>query len=313
MRYTWDTMLPERAFRRFGGKLLTLEGGGGSGGGTSTSVTQNYSPEEAARRAKVMDEAGTIYDSTKDTLANSPYPGSAPTPFSTASTQAQQMMMQNAVAAQPAIDSLGRSVQFGLTDAMDVNSNPHLQGAIAAAIDPITKQYMNPTGVMSTIRTGANEAGQFGGSRQGIAEGLAAQGYMGAVGATAQKMASDQYQRGMDTFEKTMLFAPQAMDAMTLPATWLSGVGTQQESLAQAQADYNAQAQMWDLNSPWMGLQNYANIVFGAGSGGGTTTSTNNGGGYSRSPLMGALSGAAIGSTFGPWGAVAGGILGLMG
>jgi hypothetical protein len=220
--------------------------------------------------------------------------------------------------AQGSIDAINRGVQFGLGDVMDVRSNPYLQSAINAAIQPITQAYSGAGGALSNIRTGANELGQFGGSRQGIAEGLAASNYMNQVGNTAAKMASEGYQRGLDTFEKTLMFAPTALETNMQPVSWLSGVGAQNEALQQAQADYAAQARMWGLNAPWLGLQNYANIVFGAGSNGGTTTTT--GGGYSRSPLMSGLGGASMGASLGslfpmvgaPWGAAIGGILGLL-
>lgn len=290
---------------------LGFGGGGGGGGGNTTTTTQNYSPAEAARRAQVMDEAARVYEGTKDTLANSPYPGSAPVPFSSDTLTAQDWARYAASNSQPQIDAINSGVRFGLGDVMDVNSNPYLQSAIQAAIAPITQSYSGPGGALQQIRTGANEAGQFGGSRQGIAEGIAASNYMGQVGNTAAKMASEGYNQGLDTFEKTLMFAPTAMETAMQPASWLSSVGAQNEALAQAQADYGANARMWGLNAPWMGLQNYANIVYGAGSGG--TTSSTSGGGYQRSPLTGALGGAAMGySIGGPWGAAAGALLGLM-
>jgi hypothetical protein len=261
-----------------------------------------------------MDEATRIYGSTKDSMASSGYPGSAPVAFSPESVQAQQMAVQNVRDAQPSIDAIQKGVQFGMGDVMDVNNNPYLQSAIGAAIQPITQAYSGVGGALSNIRSGANEAQQYGGSRQGIAEGIAASQYMGNVGNTAAKMASDGYNRGLDTFEKTLMFSPQALDATMLPVSWLSGVGAQKESLSQSMADYEANAGMWDLNAPWLGLQNYANIVFGGGSNGGTSTATTTGGSNSRSPLMGALGGAASGySIAGPWGAAAGGLLGLLG
>lgn len=317
MRYDWNTMLPERAFRTFGRKIVSFEGGGGGGGNTTSTTTNvNYSPEEAARRAQVMDEAARIYGQTQPQLSRSNYPGSVPVPFSMESLAAQNMATQAAFNAQPAIADIQQGVRFGMTDARDVRSNPYLQNAIQAAINPITASYTDPNGVMAQIRSGAREAGQFGGSRQGIAEGIAAGKYAQAVGDAASKMASAGYERGLDTFEKTLMFAPQALETQMMPVQWLSGVGAQKENLAQMQEDYLANQRMWGLNAPWLGVQNYANIVFGAGSGGGTSTTTGQGASMQRSPLMGALGGAAMGASLtggSPIGMALGALVGLFG
>ena len=48
----------------------------GGGGGSTKSVTQNFSPEEAARRTQIMDEALRIYGLQKN--ATGQYPGAKP-------------------------------------------------------------------------------------------------------------------------------------------------------------------------------------------------------------------------------------------
>lgn len=291
--------------------LLRLFSGGGSGGGTTTTTTQNFSPEEAARRTAVMDEAANVFNSSKGTIAGSPYPGAVVAPASLATTAAQNLAVTNAANAQEGIQQINAGVKYGLGDAMDVSKNPYLQNAIQAAITPITQKYTDPGGIMGNIRTGANMAGQsFGGSRQGVAEGVAAGRYAQEVGDTASKMANDAYLTGQNTFSKTLAFAPQALEAGQMPVNWLSGVGAQQENLAQQQENYNADARMWGLNAPWAPVQNYANIVFGGATP--STTSQSSGGGSQRSPLMGMAGGAMQGySLGGPMGAVLGGILGM--
>ena len=246
---------------------------GGGGGGDSTSTQINYSPEEAAQRAKVMNEATRIYGQTAPTISSSAYPGAAPVGFSTATKTAQNLAVQNAAAAQDSINQINQGVNYGLTGAMDVQNNPYLQKAIAAAVRPINEQYTDAGGVMSTIRSNAGQAGQYGGSRQGIAEGIAAGRQADAIGDVSSQMASNAYNKGQDTFSKTLMFAPQALEAGMTPVNWLSGVGAQQENLAQEVENYNANARMWGLNAPWTPLQNYASIVYG-GATPGTTTST---------------------------------------
>jgi hypothetical protein len=158
---------------------------------------------------------------------------------------------------------MNRAVRFGLNDVLYPSTNPALQDTINAAIRPITESYVDPGGVMSQIRSGAVAANQYGGSRQGIAEGIAAGRYADAIGDTAAKIATEGYGKGLDTFSRTLAFAPQALEAGMLPANVLGAVGAQNEALTAEMEQYAANARMWGLNAPWTPLQNYASIVFG--------------------------------------------------
>lgn len=245
----------------------------GDGSTTSTNTTVNYSPEEAAKRAQVMDEATKIYKATKDTIANSAYPGAKVAEFSPETIAAQNLAVQNAAGAQASIDQINQGVKYGMSEAMDVDNNQYLQQAIQAATRANNQNFSDAGGTLSQIRTGAENAGQYGGSRQGIAEGIAASRLAQTNADIAATMASAAYDKGQDTFAKTLMFAPHALEAGMTPVNWLSGVGAQKENLAQQQNDYDANAAMWALNAPWIPLQNYASIVFG-GASPGTSTST---------------------------------------
>ena len=255
---------------------------GGGGGGSSTQTVQNYSPAEAARREAVQKAAEDLYGSTKAKITSSPYPGAQPVPFSN-STLVGQQLAQTAgnTAATAYIPELTKATQFGLNGALDVNSNPYLQSAIAASIRPITESYTDPGGVMSQIRTNAmNNGGQGTSTRQGIAEGVAAGRYANAIGDTAGKIASEGYGQGLDTFSKVLGLTPQTMSTLSMPASLYGAVGAQQENLGAQKEQYNSDARFWDLNKDWMPVQNWANIVYG-GSSPGTTSTTSGGGGCS--------------------------------
>lgn len=248
----------------------------GDSGGSSTNTTQNYSPEEAARRAQVMDEAQRIYTTTAPTISNAAYPGVAPVPFSPETSAAQQYATNYATG--PAVqqaENMNNAVQFGLWDVLFPQSNPALQASIDSAIRPITQSYTDTGGVMSQIRDGSVGAGQFGSSRQGVAEGIAAGRYADAIGDVSSRMANENYQKGLDTFSRTLAFAPQALQSGLMPSNILSGIGAQKEMQGQDIEQYLADARMWELNAPWAPLQNYANIVFG-GATPSTSTSTSN-------------------------------------
>jgi len=94
-----------------------------------------------------------------------------------------------------------------------------------------------------------------------------------------------------------------------MDANYLQGIGAQRQGLANqylgnAAGQFNNAAQ-W----PYEQLQRYGQVVQGGTGQGGTTTSTGQNQGGSN-PFAGAIGGAAAGSSFGPWGALAGGVLG---
>jgi hypothetical protein len=279
---------------------------------------QNYSPAEAANRAQIQNTAESLYKQTAKKIGESPYPGAQVVPLSGDQLTGQNLMKSaaNTMAGQT-LPQLQQATQFGLSDVLDVNSNPYLQSTIQASIRPITESFTDAGGVMSSIRNNAvANGGQGNSTRQGIAEGIAAGRYAQAIGDTASKVATDGYGKGLDTFSKIYGLTPQAMQAQTLPGTIYSGVGQQNQNMAQAQENYLADSRNWDLNSGWIPLQNWANIVYGAGSSG--STSTTSGGGNSSGGAAGALGGAMAGAQLGSMfpgvgtgiGAIGGAILG---
>lgn len=265
-----------------------------SGGGTQTTTSQNYSPAEAAQREGVMQEASRIYGATKDTIANSPYPGSQVAAPSAATVGAQQSALDYAAGAGTQTSNLASSAaQFGLADVLNIDSNPYMRQTIDAAIRPITESYTDPGGIMAQIRSGARDAGQFGGSRQGIAEGVAAGRYFDSVGDASAQVANNAYQQGLGTFSNTLGNLGNITQAGLSPSTVMGGVGAQQDTLEQMLKDYEAEAAMWDLNSGWTPLQNYANIVFGGANPTAVSTSKT-----SSSPLQIIASLASLASRF---------------
>lgn len=278
---------------------------GGGGGGTTT--TQNYSPEEAARRAQVMDEARRVYGQSTPMGA---YTGPKPVGPS-AETQMAQNYVTHVAAPQAAmgVQDINQAVQFGLADVLNPATNPGLQGAITAAQRPVMQQFTDAGGVLSQIRDAAGGAGQFGGTRQGIAEGIASGRLSQTLGDISSSMVNENYQKGLDTFSKTLAFAPEAMKTNLLPAQMLEAAGLQKEDYAQEQENYLAAMRDWEMNKQWAPLQNYANIVYGGGSSQSTTTVP----GQKTNRLGGALGGAATGMAIGgPWGAAAGALLGML-
>jgi hypothetical protein len=158
------------------------------------------------------------------------------------------------------------------------------------------------------IEDAALSSGQFGGSRQGIAEGLAkseldknilntnAQLQYGALAQDVQNTLAGQ--------QLAANYSSVLTDLMQAPTTLYSQVGNAQDSYTDA---VNA--------APAANLASYAEIIRSMIPGTNSSSKTTGGGiSTTKSVLGGAASGAAMGSMFGPLGtAVGAGVGGLAG
>lgn len=131
---------------------------------------------------------------------------------------------------------------------LDANANPFLQSYMAAALHPLQDQFSNVT--MPGIAGDAITAGGFGGSRQGIAEGLAAKGLSQASGDVTSKMASEGYGQGIGAMVSG-LGAANTQQGLTLDAlnkmfsTGVAGVNSNtQNNLTASNQQSSTLAQM---------------------------------------------------------------------
>lgn len=107
-----------------------------------------------------------------------------------------------------------------LMAAGDPANNPYLANAMNSAIRPVTQQFQEQ--VMPGIKAGANEAGQMGSSRQGVAEGLASRGYMDTVGDITTNMGNQAYAQGLQAMNSAGALGNQ-MVGMDLNASQSAG------------------------------------------------------------------------------------------
>jgi len=283
-----------------------MSGGGGKAPSSTTTTNQLYSPEEAARRAKVMAEAERIYGGINP--ANLTAPGMSP------DTQASQNMMRNLAAQNPMAgigEMLQGSMEAGLNANQDPTNTPGFQSTLNTATRKVDEAYMGPRGPFAGIRQASQTQNSGGsGTREGIAMGMAGRDYLNTIGDVTGKLTSDAYKFGTDTSLKTMAMAPQTMQGIMsaegTPAAITGAIGQQNEA-------YENQARQWELSAPWAALGPYANIVGGMSEGGTTTTSTGSAPQANpMAPLGYAAMGASIGASAGPYGAAAGAAAGLI-
>ena len=140
-----------------------------------------------------------------------------------------------------------------LTGGGALGPNPYLQQAIDAASRPAIRQFENS--ILPNIASDAITAGGFGGTRQGIAEGLAAQGLQQQLGDIAANMSSQGYSQGLNAMQSGLNTAVN-QNSNNMNALLGSGQLTQQAAnqIMQAQlGGYGAQNQF--LNTAQQGYQ----------------------------------------------------------
>jgi len=292
-------------------------------GSTNTTTTQKLGPEQK----ELLQLALPAF---KDIVAEPPqqFPDSTVSPFTPLQEQGQQAAVDAAGAqVQPLTETAigssnllqGVGPPSGIAGANELiggatgsqpfqdfllsgaslfpESNPALAASAEAAIRPLERSLTQS--ILPNIRGGAVDAGQFGGSRQGIAEGLAAQGFLTAAGDTSANIFSQGFGQALDAStralgttqgaaasgvsdlleqgSRSLFAAPQLANLALSPAKILESVGFQQQQQDQALLTEEAQRFVTEQMIPFLVAQEVANIAFGIP--GGTLNSEVQGGG----------------------------------
>lgn len=222
------------------------------------------------------------------------YQGDTIAPFTDAQTAGQQGALSHAGTQ----SSLGQQ-GAGATDywlspqALDVNNNPALQGQISAATRPITDQLLQQT--LPAIGDSAEKTGNFGSSRQGIAEGLASGKASQAIGDATSNIVNNQYNTNVATQLKALGLLPQTQGAVTQGDVTTSGVGDIQQAMNQQLLNKKVSDFGYDQYAPFLQSQDIISLL-GSIPGGSNVTTGNV---PQANPLTGALGGAAAGASLG--------------
>ncbi len=207
--------------------------------------------------------------------------------------QAQEQLLEGVGNQQQTVGGASDALQFLMGDVLRPESNPALQGYIDAATRPITENLLEE--VLPGLRGSAVTAGQFGGSRQGIAEGLATGRAARAIGDTAANVANQGYAQGLRALTEGVGLAPTVAQAQTIPGLTTGAVGDVRRSLSQAQLSEQAFRDMYEQLAPFLAAQEVAAIASGLPGGTSTTTAP----GPRTNPLQLALGGLSLaGSLF---------------
>ena len=273
--------------------------GGGSGSSSSTTSTKVEIPEEF--QPYLYGSSGVL--PTAQSLYNSGQLSPIPTKSATTTT-AQNMALDTANQLQNTWLPQFQSLYNDMSNQQQLSGSQQLTDAMNAASSDLKSQYANVTN--QAIEDAALSSGQFGGSRQGIAEGLAkseldknilntnAQLQYGALAQDVQNKLAGQQLAGN--------YSSVLTDLMQAPTTLYSQVGNAQDAYADAVKA-----------APAANLANYSEIIRSMLPGTNSATTTSSGGtSRTKSVLGGAASGAAMGSMFGPWGTAIGAGVGAL-
>lgn len=279
---------------------------------TTTTVTNELSPEQRQLLNLAMPVAERF-------VQNPPtfFPGPTVAPFSPLETEGQQAALAFAREQLPGIvGAPTQGLQFLTSgDVLRPESNPALQAAIEAAIRPLHQTFGQQ--ILPGIRGEAQLAGQFGGSRQGVAEGIASQALLQGVGDVSARMQSEAYQTALDNMTRALAFAPGIVGLGLLPSDVISAVGGQQRGMEQALINEQIQRHAAEQLLPFQAAQQVAGLAFGM-PGGGTTSTSLIPGTQQPSALQRGLGGAAAGAALGSMlgfpgiGGVVGGLAGWL-
>lgn len=201
---------------------------------------------------------------------------------------------------------------------LDVTNNPYFQGRVNAAVRPIADTFSQT--ILPGIGQQAVADGSYGGTRHGVAQGIAAGKFAQTAGDITANLAADEYranQAGMlQATQMSPAFTEMEIANQLRPAQLLTGLG-----------DYGRSLDQSIVSEPWQRLEWLRGFVPGAT--GMSTTMPSPAG----NPLMGALGGGATGyalgsmigggatgaaggattgASFGPWGALIGAGLGYL-
>lgn len=242
--------------------------------------------------------------------------GGAPNYYPGQTVAPQNQWTQNALQAQAGRamqgSPLNAAAQGNLTSTLQGDflgaGNPYFQNALNAAIRPIQQQYEQT--VMPGLDSTFSAAGRYGSGAHQNAANTGYQNYMTAIGDTAGNMAYQNYGDERQRQMQGMAMAPGLANQDYYDINQLGASGSAMDQYNQqlinadiARHDYN-QNKNFDWTSKYLG------VLTGNPYGSQTTTAQQ----PSANPFTSALGGAGLGYQLGgPWGALAGGGLGLLG
>lgn len=238
------------------------------GGSSSTTTTQPWSGQEPYL-TDVMQQAQSLEGTPLQQ-----YSGETVAGFTPEQTLAQDLTTQRALTGNPLLGQAQQLTSDTLQGKyLDPNSNPWLEKSFQSAAGDVTNKFLQTT--MPEIKKAAIGAGAYGGSRQGVAEGIASTGLQDELGKVATGIYSPAYTQERSLMGQAATQAPALAEADYTDISKLAGVGEEKQGMQQSLDDAAKQAYQFTQTEPWNRLGMYSNLV--SGGQGGTTAGTYSG------------------------------------
>lgn len=227
--------------------------------------------------------------------------------------QAMNMRLEYANTEYPGQYQRMKGAQQDMLSAADVANNPYVNNMIDSGMRRMNQNLQE--NILPGIDRGAVGSGQFGGSRHGVAQGIAMRGNQEALGDYQAKLQHDAYKAGLDQRIAGTALNPIINEAGLGQSQAVADMGAyrrgEQELALQDQMDRFA----YNEQQPYANLNQYLGQLAGAPWG---STSTGDVGGQDRTfasraggGLTGMQAGAGLASLFGATGGSATALKGL--
>lgn len=239
---------------------------------TQRTVSSPWGPQQKYLK-RGFQRAEDLYNSGAPTIA----------PFNPTQNQAFDMARSAATGMVPQLTGATNEAFMSALRAPDVENNPFLPQVVQGAIRPVTQTLTEQW--LPQITSSAVGAGQLGGSRQGIAEGIALRGAADMASDRTAQIMSQAYGQGLNAQAAAMRMLPTMISGAVAPSEIIGRVGGMEQGMEQAM-----------LSEPERRLRAYIDMI--SGNFGGESLSTIPG-----DPLAGALGGASLVAGLGGLGA----------
>ncbi len=256
---------------------------------TSTSTT-TVAPFEGQKPylETLFKEAENQYKASGPTY----FPDQTFAPLDPLQKQAQsQLLTASAGPIQTLVNKGAAANSFLQGPVLSPENNPALQQHAQYAVAPIYDNLVHRT--LPAVRNEATANSGYGGSRQGIAEGLAISSANREAGSTTANIYNQAYQNGLNAMVQGQQLLPTIAQAQTLPAAITEAVGGQERALYQASIDEAIERHNFEQSIDQAKLAQFGNLI--RGNYGGTTTQIAGGAQGSSSAFSQVLGAGALG------------------
>jgi hypothetical protein len=191
------------------------------------------------------------------------FPGQTVAGMSGYTNQAFQNMANRAMQGNPLMGQAGGEIGKILSgDYLDPNNNPGFQGALSAAIRPITQAFSNE--VMPGIDSAFSSAGRYGSGMQGQAYSNAQQDLARGIGDVSSNMAFNNYGMERGNMMNAIGMAQGMADNDYRDISMLGLAGSGLEGYDQRMIDAERERYDYNANKDMNWLQNYVGLLGGA-------------------------------------------------